>query len=69
MFNTPLPAAQAENFTANPVFPQRMPEHLLEMDRGAAVSAILYLFDNGAICDRIAEDWLTFIENLHSVTA
>ena len=69
MNTIPYQATQAENFTAFQVFPQPVPELLLGMPLGDAVSAILHLFDNGAICGSIAEEWLTFIENLHSVSA
>lgn len=69
MINITSQAAQAENFPASQVFPQPVPELLLGMPLSDAVSAILHLFDSGAIASQIAEEWLTFIENLHSVSA
>lgn len=62
-------ATQAKNNPASSVFPQPIPDSLLGMSLSDAVSAILHLFDSGAIAAETAEGWLIFIENLHSVSA
>lgn len=64
MNTTASDAPQASSFPAHSAFPQPVPASLLAMSASAAISAILDLFDSGAIDGGIAEDWLVHVENL-----
>jgi hypothetical protein len=65
MNTTTHQASQAQSFPAPSAFPQAIPSRIASMSEPAAISAILDLFDAGAIAANIAEDWLMAIENLH----